>query len=46
MSATVHHLGRRKEPSLEPLMALVAEGMNSVNQVILDRMQSRIPLIP
>jgi octaprenyl-diphosphate synthase len=46
MSATVHHLGPRKEPSLEPLMALVADGMNSVNQVILDRMQSRIPLIP
>jgi octaprenyl-diphosphate synthase len=46
MSATVHHLGRRREPSLEPLMALVADGMNSVNQVILDRMQSRIPLIP
>ncbi len=27
-------------------MTLVAEGMNSVNAVILDRMQSRIPLIP
>ncbi len=27
-------------------MALVATGMNSVNAVILDRMQSRIPLIP
>jgi octaprenyl-diphosphate synthase len=27
-------------------MALVADGMNSVNAVILDRMQSRIPLIP
>jgi len=27
-------------------MALVAEGMNSVNEVILGRMQSRIPLIP
>ncbi len=27
-------------------MALVAGGMNSVNSVILDRMQSRIPLIP
>lgn len=27
-------------------MSLVAEGMNSVNAVILDRMQSRIPLIP
>jgi len=46
MSATIHPLARRAEPSLQPLMALVAEGMNSVNAVILDRMQSRIPLIP
>eukprot|EP01037_Dinobryon_pediforme_P012122 gene12122-12207_t len=46
MSATIHSLPRRAEPSLQPLMALVAEGMNSVNAVILDRMQSRIPLIP
>ena len=46
MTATVHHMNRRAQPSLEPLMALVADGMNSVNQVILDRMQSRIPLIP
>lgn len=46
MTASVHHLNRRKQPSLEPLMALVADGMNSVNQVILDRMQARIPLIP
>jgi len=46
MSATIHPLPRRAEPSLQPLMALVAEGMNSVNAVILDRMQSRIQLIP
>lgn len=46
MTATVHQMNRRAQPSLEPLMALVADGMNSVNQVILDRMQSRIPLIP
>jgi octaprenyl-diphosphate synthase len=46
MSATIHPLPRRGEPSLQPLMALVADGMNSVNAVILDRMQSRIPLIP
>ena len=46
MSATIHPLPRRAEPSLQPLMALVADGMNSVNSVILDRMQSRIPLIP
>lgn len=51
MSATVHPLrGRpedpKAEPSLDPIMTLVASGMNAVNQVILDRMQSRIPLIP
>ncbi len=46
MSATIHPLPRIAEPGLEPLMALVATGMNSVNAVILDRMQSRIPLIP
>ena len=46
MSAMIHPLPRRAEPSLQPLMALVADGMNSVNAVILDRMQSRIPLIP
>ena len=46
MSASIHPLPRRAEPSLQPLMALVADGMNSVNAVILDRMQSRIPLIP
>ncbi len=46
MSATVHHLGREATPSLEPLMALVASDMNQVNSVILDRMQSEIPLIP
>ncbi len=33
-------------PSLDPLFALTAAGMNSVNAVILDKMQSRIPLIP
>ncbi|MCA1662306.1 MAG: polyprenyl synthetase family protein [Novosphingobium sp.] len=46
MSATVIPFARNSEPSLDPLMALVASGMNSVNAVILDRMQSRIPLIP
>ncbi|QJB70526.1 polyprenyl synthetase family protein [Parasphingorhabdus halotolerans] len=46
MSATVHHLGRDSAPSLEPLMALVVSDMNQVNSVILDRMQSEIPLIP
>ncbi|MGX7926507.1 polyprenyl synthetase family protein [Tsuneonella sp. HG094] len=34
------------QPSLDPMLALTAPGMNAVNAVILDRMQSRIPLIP
>ena len=46
MTATIHRISGEKEPSLDPLMALVADDMNSVNTVILDRMQSRIPLIP
>ena len=46
MSATVIPFAPAREPSLEPLMALVGAGMNHVNAVILDRMQSRIPLIP
>ena len=33
-------------PSLNPMLALTASGMNSVNAVILDRIQSEIPLIP
>lgn len=47
MSAEVVSLrSRRQEPSLAPMLALTAAGMNSVNSVILDRMQSEIPLIP
>jgi octaprenyl-diphosphate synthase len=38
--------GRSSEPSLAPMMALTASGMNAVNAVILERMQSEIPLIP
>lgn len=34
------------QPSLAPLLSLTAPGMNSVNAIILDRMQSEIPLIP
>ena len=37
---------RAAEPSLQPMLALTADGMNAVNAVILERMQSRIPLIP
>ena len=51
MTATVHPIGRpggvtSSVPSLDPIMALVAQDMHSVNSVILDRMQSKIPLIP
>jgi octaprenyl-diphosphate synthase len=47
MSADVVSLRpRHAEPSLAPMLALTASGMNSVNAVILDRMQSQIPLIP
>jgi octaprenyl-diphosphate synthase len=47
MSAEVIALRpRASEPSLAPMLALTAQGMNSVNAVILDKMQSRIPLIP
>ena len=47
MSADVVPLRpRTSEPSLAPMLALTAAGMNSVNTVILDRMQSQIPLIP
>ncbi len=46
MVATVHSLKPRKEPSLGAIIALAANDMNAVNAVILDRMQSDIPLIP
>ncbi|MCK9542359.1 MAG: polyprenyl synthetase family protein [Novosphingobium sp.] len=47
MSADVISLRPRgAEPSLSPMLALTASGMNAVNTVILDRMQSEIPLIP
>ncbi|MES2159155.1 MAG: polyprenyl synthetase family protein [Pseudomonadota bacterium] len=47
----VHPIARAPDapiaaPSLDPIMALVADGMDAVNAVILDKMQSRIPLIP
>ena len=46
MTATVHPLHDKREPSLEPIISLTAPAMNSVNTVILDRMQSKVPLIP
>lgn len=33
-------------PTLTPILSLTATPMNSVNSIILDRMQSEIPLIP
>ncbi|MEX0342311.1 MAG: polyprenyl synthetase family protein [Erythrobacter sp.] len=47
MSADVIPLKRGEpEGSIDPMLALTANGMNQVNQVILDRMQSEVPLIP
>ena len=46
MSASVHRLGSRPPASLDPMVAVTAHDMNCVNTVILDRMQSDIPLIP
>ncbi|QLC25849.1 polyprenyl synthetase family protein [Parasphingopyxis algicola] len=47
MSATITPIrGDDAPPSLDPMIALVAADMNRVNQVILDRMQSDVPLIP
>lgn len=46
MSAEVHRLHADRPPSLDPMLALVASDMHEVNAVILDRMQSEVPLIP
>ena len=46
MNATIHSLGTSREPSLDAIMALVASDMNGVNAVILERMQSKVALIP
>ncbi len=51
MTATVYQINGQSAqaaptPSLDPMLALVAGDMNRVNAVILDRMQSQIPLIP
>lgn len=45
MTATIHKL-RADKPSLQPLLALVTPGLNAVNRVILERMQSPVTLIP
>ena len=46
MTATVHQIGDQQAPSLDPLVALTAPAMNAVNAVILERMQSKVALIP
>ena len=46
MTATIHNIRPDREPSLDAMVTLVAADMNAVNAVILDRMQSQIPLIP
>jgi octaprenyl-diphosphate synthase len=46
VTATVHPLTVQRPPTLDALMALVAADMNGVNSVILERMQSKVALIP
>jgi len=46
VTATIHTLQAKRDPSLDPLTALIAADMNGVNAVILERMQSKVALIP
>jgi len=46
VAASIHSLTTKRAPSLDTLMALVATDMNGVNAVILERMQSKVALIP
>ena len=46
MSADIHSLTITRSPSLDALIGLVATDMNGVNAVILERMQSKVALIP
>jgi octaprenyl-diphosphate synthase len=46
VSAAILPLNSQQAPSLDAMMALVAPDMNGVNAVILDRMQSKVALIP
>jgi octaprenyl-diphosphate synthase len=46
VAATIHPIKVENGPSLDALMALVARDMNGVNSVILERMQSKVGLIP
>ena len=42
----LHRAEASREPSLSPILGLTANAMNAVNAVILEKMQSEIPLIP
>jgi octaprenyl-diphosphate synthase len=46
VTASVHTLNPARQPSLDAMMALVAGDMHGVNSVILERMQSKVALIP
>lgn len=46
MTATVTPIDANRAPSLSGMLQLTAEDMNAVNAVILDRMQSKVALIP
>jgi octaprenyl-diphosphate synthase len=46
VTASVHHIGESRTPSLDPLIAVTGPSMNAVNAVILERMQSKVALIP
>lgn len=46
MTASILSLRPGPEPSIAPLLALTAPGLGAVNQVIVDRMQSPVALIP
>ncbi len=46
MSATILPTNPDRQPSLDPMIQLVGPGLDAVNKVILERMQSEIPLIP
>ncbi len=47
VTATVHPIRKDKPaPSLAPLMMLAGPDLNAVNQVIVNRMQSQVALIP
>ena len=46
MTASILTLQGAREPSLDPLISLIASDMNGVNSVILERMQSKVALIP